>query len=168
MPTPPVRTCATKHASGAVEKPTCVACAAVLSIVPTTTGATRTAGQVLPQMQGRLDGIAMRVPVPDGSIVDLVARLHQEVQGPDEVNQAFAKAAGDATYRGVLEYTEKPLVSADIVGNPASCVFSATDTLASSHMVKVLGWYDNEWAYAARLVDLVELLIRTGADHFDT
>jgi glyceraldehyde 3-phosphate dehydrogenase len=131
-------------------------------------GATRAAGQVLPQMQGRLDGIAMRVPVPDGSIVDLVARLHQEVQGPDEVNQAFAKAAGDATYRGVLEYTEKPLVSADIVGNPASCVFSATDTLASSHMVKVLGWYDNEWAYAARLVDLVELLIRTGADHFDT
>jgi glyceraldehyde 3-phosphate dehydrogenase len=142
--------------------------AAALSIVPTTTGATRAVGQVLPQLRGRLDGIAMRVPVPDGSIVDLVARLHQEVQGPDEVNQAFAKAAGDATYRGVLEYTEKPLVSADIVGNPASCVFSATDTLASSQMVKVLGWYDNEWAYAARLVDLVELLIRTGADHFDT
>ena len=106
-PTPPVRTCSTKHASGAVEKPTYVAYAAVLSIVSTTTGATRAAGQVLPQMQGRLDGIAMRVPVPDGSIVDLVAELRQEVQGPDEINQAFAKAAADATYRGVLEYTEE-------------------------------------------------------------
>ena len=79
----------------------------MLSIVSTTTGATRAAGQVLPQMQGRLDGIAMRVPVPDGSIVDLVAELRQEVQGPDEINQAFAKAAADATYRGVLEYTEE-------------------------------------------------------------
>ena len=131
--------------------------AAAVSIVPTTTGASRAVGDVMPQLAGRLDGIALRVPVPDGSIVDLVATLDQDTTR-DEVNEAFADAAHDTSYRGVLEYTDKPLVSHDIVGNPASCVFSAHDTMANGRMVKVLGWYDNEWGYAHRLADLVELM----------
>jgi glyceraldehyde 3-phosphate dehydrogenase len=131
--------------------------AAAVSIVPTTTGASRAVGEVLPQLAGRLDGIALRVPVPNGSVVDLVATLGRETTS-DEVNEAFADAVHDKSYRGVIEYTEKPLVSHDIVGTPASCVFSARDTLASGHVVKVLGWYDNEWGYANRLVDLVELM----------
>jgi glyceraldehyde 3-phosphate dehydrogenase len=97
------------------------------------------------------------VPVPDGSIVDLVATLGRDTTS-DEVNEAFADAAVDKSYRGVIEYTEKPLVSHDIVGNPASCIFSARDTMANRRMVKVLGWYDNEWGYANRLVDVVELM----------
>jgi len=131
--------------------------AAAVSIVPTTTGASRAVGEVLPQLAGRLDGIALRVPVPIGSIVDLVATLGRETTS-GEVNEAFADAVHDKSYRGVIEYTEKPLVSHDIVGNPASCVFSAHDTMARGRVVKVLGWYDNEWGYANRLVDLVELV----------
>lgn len=132
--------------------------AAPLSIVPTSTGATRALGQVLPQLEGRLDGLALRVPVPDGSITDLVVTTREPVEGPDQINAIFAAAASDPSYRGVIEYNEAPLVSADIVGNPASCVFSARDTMARGHMVKVLGWYDNEWAYACRLADLLALL----------
>jgi glyceraldehyde 3-phosphate dehydrogenase len=131
--------------------------AAALSIVPTSTGASRAVGEVLPQLAGRLDGIALRVPVPNGSVVDFVATLERNAN-IEEVNQAFADAVYDKSYRGVIEYTEEPLVSRDIVGNPASCVFSARDTMASGHVVKVLGWYDNEWGYANRLVDLVELM----------
>ena len=131
--------------------------AAAVSIVPTSTGASRAVGEVLPHLAGRLDGIALRVPVPDGSIVDLVATLGRDTTS-DEVNEAFADAAVDKSYRGVIEYTEKPLVSHDIVGNPASCIFSARDTMANRRMVKVLGWYDNEWGYANRLVDVVELM----------
>jgi glyceraldehyde 3-phosphate dehydrogenase len=131
--------------------------AAAVSIVPTSTGASRAVGEVLPQLAGRLDGIAMRVPVPNGSVVDLVATLGRDTTS-DEVNEAFADAVHDKSYRGVIEYTNKPLVSRDIVGNPASCVFSAGDTMASGRVVKVLGWYDNEWGYANRLVDLVELM----------
>jgi glyceraldehyde 3-phosphate dehydrogenase len=131
--------------------------AAAVSIVPTSTGASRAVGEVLPQLAGRLDGIALRVPVPNGSIVDLVATLGRETTS-DEVNDAFADAVDDKSYRGVIEYTEKPLVSHDIVGNAASCVFSARDTMAGGRVVKVLGWYDNEWGYANRLVDLVELM----------
>jgi glyceraldehyde 3-phosphate dehydrogenase len=114
-------------------------------------------GDVLPQLAGRLDGISLRVPVPIGSIVDRVAVLGRDTTS-DEVNEAFADAAHDKSYRGVMEYTEKPLVSHDIVGNPASCVFSARDTMAKGRVVKVLGWYDNEWGYANRLVDLVEFM----------
>ena len=132
--------------------------AAALSIVPTSTGASRAVGEVLPQLAGRLDGISLRVPVPDGSIVDLVATLQRNVTIED-VNEAFFDAVQDKSYRGVLEYTEKPLVSHDIIGNPASCVFSARDTMATGRVVKVLGWYDNEWGYANRLVDLVELMV---------
>jgi glyceraldehyde 3-phosphate dehydrogenase len=134
--------------------------AAALSIVPTSTGASRAVGAVLPEIAGRLDGTALRVPVPDGSIVDLVAVLDHDVT-TDEVNQAFDVAARDDSYRGVLEYSDKPLVSHDIIGNPASCVFSPRDTMAHRRLVKTLGWYDNEWGYANRLLDLVELMAKT-------
>jgi glyceraldehyde 3-phosphate dehydrogenase len=128
--------------------------AAALSIVPASTGAARAIGLVLPELQGRLDGTALRVPTPVGSITDLSAEVRQ-VASPDDLNAAFAEAAQDAAYRGVLEYSDEPLVSADIVGNPASCIFSARDTMANGNLVKVLGWYDNEWGYSNRLVDLV-------------
>jgi glyceraldehyde 3-phosphate dehydrogenase len=128
--------------------------AANLSIIPNTTGAARAIGLVLPELKGKLDGTALRVPTPTGSITDLSANLAKPAT-IDEVNEAFAKAAADTSYRGVLEYSEEQLVSADIVGNPASCIFSAIDTMANGRMVKVLGWYDNEWGYSNRLVDLV-------------
>jgi glyceraldehyde 3-phosphate dehydrogenase len=131
--------------------------AAALSIIPNSTGAARAIGTVLPELKGRLDGTALRVPVPTGSITDLVATLSADTT-KEEVNAAFAEAAGAASYRGVLQYTEEPLVSADIVGNPSSCIFSSLDTMAMGRMVKVLGWYDNEWGYSNRLVDLVEFL----------
>ncbi|MGH8983099.1 MAG: type I glyceraldehyde-3-phosphate dehydrogenase [Acidimicrobiia bacterium] len=131
--------------------------AAALSIVPNTTGAARAIGLVLPDLKGRLDGMSLRVPTPTGSITDLVANLSKDAS-VEEVNAAFAEAANDARYRGVLEYSEEPLVSADIVGNPASCIFSAVDTMANGNMVKVLGWYDNEWGFSNRLIDLIEFV----------
>jgi glyceraldehyde 3-phosphate dehydrogenase len=131
--------------------------AAGLSIIPSSTGAARAIGEVVPALKGRLDGMALRVPVPVGSITDLVATLEQDVT-VDDVNAAFAKAAGSSSFRGVLEYTDDPLVSADIVHNPSSCIYSARDTMAAGRMVKVLGWYDNEWGYSNRLVDLVAFL----------
>jgi glyceraldehyde 3-phosphate dehydrogenase len=134
--------------------------AAALSIIPASTGAAKAIGLVLPELKGRLDGTSLRVPTPTGSITDLVANLSQEAS-VDEVNAAFAEAANDASYRGVLEYTEEPLVSADIVGNPASCIFSAIDTMANGDTVKVLGWYDNEWGYSNRLIDLVEFVAQS-------
>src|SRR5438132_6433366 len=131
--------------------------AAALSIIPNSTGAARAIGTVLPELKGRLDGMALRVPVPTGSITDLVATVGAETT-KEEVNQAFAEAAGAASYRGVLQYTEEPLVSADIVANPASCIFSAVDTMVNGRFVKVLGWYDNEWGYSNRLVDLAAFI----------
>jgi glyceraldehyde 3-phosphate dehydrogenase len=128
--------------------------AAALSIIPSTTGAARAIGLVLPELKGRLDGTSLRVPTPTGSITDLSAVLGTEAS-TDDVNTAFREAAGDASYKKVLEYSDEPLVSADIVGNPASCIFSALDTMSNGNMVKVLGWYDNEWGYSNRLVDLV-------------
>jgi glyceraldehyde 3-phosphate dehydrogenase len=128
--------------------------AAALSIIPNTTGAARAIGLVLPELQGKLDGTALRVPTPTGSITDLSASLANPAS-VDEVNDAFAKAAADPAYRGVLEYSEEQLVSADIVGNPASCIYSAVDTMANGPLVKVLGWYDNEWGYSNRLIDLI-------------
>ena len=127
--------------------------AAALSIVPNSTGAARAIGSVLPDLKGKLDGMALRVPVATGSITDLVAIVGAET-ARDEVNQAFAEAAGAASFGGVLQYTDETLVSADIVLNPASCIFSAPDTMVNGRMVKVLGWYDNEWGYSNRLVDL--------------
>ena len=128
--------------------------AANLSIIPASSGAARAIGQVLPALNGRLDGAALRVPTPTGSITDLSAEIrgHASV---DDLNAAFAEASNDPSYRGVLEYSDEPLVSADIVGNPASCIFSARDTMITGNLVKVLGWYDNEWGYSNRLVDLV-------------
>jgi glyceraldehyde 3-phosphate dehydrogenase len=131
--------------------------AAALSIIPSSTGAAKAIGLVLPELKGKLDGISLRVPTPTGSITDLVAVLHAD-PSIDAINDAFAAASGNPSYRGVLEYSDQPLVSADIVQNPASCIFSAIDTMANGKMVKVLGWYDNEWGYSNRLVDLVEFV----------
>ena len=131
--------------------------AAALSIIPSSTGAAKAIGLVLPALDGKLNGLSMRVPTPTGSITDLVAVLGESASA-DDVNEAFAAAANAASYKSVLTYTEEPLVSADIVGNPASCIFSATDTMANGSMVKVLGWYDNEWGFSNRLVDLSAFL----------
>ena len=126
------------------------------NIVPTSTGAARTAGVIYPELQGKVDGMSMRVPVPDGSITDFVARLDTEVSA-DDVNAAFKQAA-DGDLSGVLEYSEAPIVSSDIVGNPASCIFDSPLTMANGDSVKVLGWYDNEWGYSNRTVDLVQYM----------
>jgi glyceraldehyde 3-phosphate dehydrogenase len=130
--------------------------AAAMSIVPTTTGAAQAASLALPEMEGRLSGMALRVPIPDGSITDLTLILSKEVT-KDEVNAAM-KAAADGPLDGILEYSEAPLVSIDIVGNPHSCIFDAPSTLASGKLVKVLGWYDNEWGYSTRLAEAVRYI----------
>ncbi|MGO9874281.1 MAG: type I glyceraldehyde-3-phosphate dehydrogenase [Acidimicrobiia bacterium] len=131
--------------------------AAALSIIPNSTGAARAIGLVMPALKGKLDGMSLRVPTPTGSITDLVAILRDDVDIAS-VNDAFLAGSNDESYRGVLEYSDEPLVSADIVGDAASCIFSSLDTMANGRMVKVLGWYDNEWGYSNRLVDLVEFL----------
>ncbi len=131
--------------------------AAAINIIPTSTGAARATSLAMPELEGRLDGIALRVPVPDGSITDLVAVLGSEV-GVDDVNNAYREASQSSSLRDVLEYTEDPIVSSDIVGNPHSCVFDAASTMANGRLVKVLGWYDNEWGYSNRLVDVTELV----------
>ncbi|MFM7059776.1 MAG: type I glyceraldehyde-3-phosphate dehydrogenase [Actinomycetes bacterium] len=131
--------------------------AAALSIIPSSTGAAKAIGLVLPNLKGRLDGMALRVPTPTGSITDLTAELKVEAS-VEEINAAFARAAADPSYRGVLQYSEEPLVSADIVGNASSCIFSAVDTSTNGNLVKILGWYDNEWGYSNRLVDLVRFI----------
>ncbi len=132
--------------------------AAALSIIPSSTGAAKAIGLVLPELKGRLDGLALRVPTPTGSITDLVAVVKNDAS-KEAINEAFAAAASAASYRGVLEYSAEDLVSADIVGNPSSCIFSSVDTMANGRMVKVLGWYDNEWGYSNRLVDVVDFVI---------
>src|ERR687897_3920178 len=120
--------------------------AAAVNIVPASTGAARAIGEVIPELKGKLDGMAMRGPVPDGSVTDLVVVLGREVTA-DEVNEAFEKAADADGWDGILEYTEDPIVSSDIVGNPASCIIDGLSTLAHGNQVKVIGWYDNEWGY---------------------
>ena len=131
--------------------------AAAMSIIPTTTGAARAASLALPQMDGKLDGGALRVPIPDGSITDLTVTLDRDVT-VEEVNEAF-RAAAEGELKGILEYSTDPLVSIDIVGNPHSCIFDAPSTLAIGNLVKVMGWYDNEWGYSNRLA---ELTVRVG------
>ena len=127
--------------------------AAAENIIPTTTGAAKATALVLPQLKGKLDGIAMRVPVPTGSVTDLVLELSREVT-KEEVNAAFQKAA-EGELKGILEYTEDPIVSSDIVNAPASCTFDSSLTMVQEgKSVKVIGWYDNEWGYSNRLVDL--------------
>jgi glyceraldehyde 3-phosphate dehydrogenase len=126
------------------------------NIVPTSTGAARTAGVIYPELKGKVDGMAMRVPVPDGSITDFTATLSGEAS-VEEVNGAFRQAA-EGELSGILEYSEAPIVSSDIVGNPASCIFDSALTMANGGSVKVLGWYDNEWGYSNRTVDLVQYM----------
>jgi glyceraldehyde 3-phosphate dehydrogenase (phosphorylating) len=131
--------------------------AAAINIIPTSTGAARTTGVVIPHLKGKVDGLAMRVPIPDGSVTDLVATLNREAS-VEEVNAAYRSAAERGPLAGKLVYTEDPIVSSDIVGSPASCTFDALSTMAMGTMVKVLGWYDNEWGYSHRLVDLTTLV----------
>ncbi|GAB4275595.1 MAG: type I glyceraldehyde-3-phosphate dehydrogenase [Coriobacteriia bacterium] len=128
--------------------------AAAMSIIPTSTGAAKAIGLVVPELAGKLDGMAMRVPTPDGSVVDLVAELDRDVTA-DEVNAAMKEAA-EGPLAGILEYTEDPIVSIDVVGNPASSVFDAGSTMAQGNMVKVVSWYDNEWGYSNRVKDLIK------------
>jgi glyceraldehyde 3-phosphate dehydrogenase len=131
--------------------------AATLNIIPTTTGAAKAVGKVLPQLKGKLDGMAMRVPVPDGSTVDLVVELNTPVT-VEEVNAAVARAAA-GPMRKIVQYSEAPLVSTDIIGNPHSSIFDAPSTLVlGGNKVKLLAWYDNEWGYSQRVVDLIERL----------
>jgi glyceraldehyde 3-phosphate dehydrogenase len=130
--------------------------AAAISMVPTTTGAAKATALALPEMKGRLDGYAMRVPVPSGSATDLTLLLSQEVT-KEELNAAV-KAAADGPLQGILEYTEDPIVSVDIIGNPHSCIFDSGVTLAAGKMVKVLGWYDNEMGYSTRLADFTKFV----------
>jgi glyceraldehyde 3-phosphate dehydrogenase len=130
--------------------------AAAQNIIPTTTGAAKATALVLPELKGKMDGRAMRVPVADGSITDLTAQLNREVT-TDEVNAAF-RAAAEGPLKGYLHYTEDEIVSSDIVGSPASCVFDASLTMAFGDQVKIFGWYDNEWGYSNRLADLAALV----------
>jgi glyceraldehyde 3-phosphate dehydrogenase len=130
--------------------------AAAINITPASTGAARATGLVLESMKGKLDGTALRVPVPDGSITDFVGVLNRDVTVA-EVNDAFRAAASSGPLAAVLEYSEDPLVSSDIVGSPASCTFDSKLTMAMGNLVKVLGWYDNEWGYSNRLVDITRI-----------
>jgi glyceraldehyde 3-phosphate dehydrogenase len=130
--------------------------AAAINIVPTSTGAAKAIGLVLPELNGKLDGYALRVPIPTGSATDLTATVSRDTS-VEEVNAAF-KAAADGPLKGYLSYTEDPIVSADIVTDPSSCIFDAGLTKVIGDQVKVVGWYDNEWGYSNRLVDLVKLV----------
>jgi glyceraldehyde 3-phosphate dehydrogenase len=129
--------------------------AGALNIVPASTGAAKAASLVLPELKGKLHGMALRVPIPVGSVTDLVVELERPATAED-VNNAFKEAAGSDRMRGILVYTEDPIVSSDIVGNPASCTIDGLVTMAiGGNMVKVLGWYDNEWGYSNRIIDLI-------------
>jgi glyceraldehyde 3-phosphate dehydrogenase len=132
--------------------------AAAQNIIPTTTGAAKAVGKVIPALKGKLDGMALRVPVPDGSCVDLVAELKKEAT-VDEINAAI-KAAANGKMKGILEYTEEPIVSSDIIGNPASSIFDAKCTMVNGKMVKIVSWYDNEWGYSQRTVDIMEKMAK--------
>lgn len=134
--------------------------AASLSIIPTTTGAAKALGEVIPEVAGKFDGIALRVPVPDGSITDLTVELEKEVT-KDQINSAFKEA--EKKMEGILQYTEEPIVSVDIIDNPHSCILDAASTMVlgeKSNIVKVFGWYDNEWGYSCRLVDLMKFILK--------
>jgi glyceraldehyde 3-phosphate dehydrogenase len=132
--------------------------AAATNLIPTSTGAAKAIGLVIPELQGKVDGISIRAPVPDGSIVDLVAHLGAEVE-VDEVNARFAEVADKDGFTGILRYSDDPIVSTDIIGSEYSSIFDSELTMAKGNEVKVFGWYDNEWGYSCRLVDLVERLL---------
>ena len=129
--------------------------AAAINLIPTSTGAARAIGLVLPDLAGKIDGIAMRAPVPDGSVVDLVVRVGRETT-VEEVNGVVREVADAGPLEGILRYTDEPIVSSDVVGSSYSCIFDSALTMASGTLVKVFGWYDNEWGYSCRLSDLVE------------
>lgn len=128
--------------------------AAAMNIIPTTTGAAKALSLVMPEMKGRLDGISFRVPVADGSITDFTAVLSKAAT-KDDVNAAFKAAATEGPLKDYLEYSTEPLVSSDIIGNPHSCIFDSLSTMVIGNTVKVVGWYDNEWGYSNRIVDLM-------------
>ena len=132
--------------------------AAAINLIPTTTGAAKAIGIVMPHLQGKVDGVSVRAPVPTGSLTDLVVTLGREVT-KDEVNAAYRAAADDGPLAQVLQYSEDPLVSTDIVGNQHSCIFDSLMTMSHGRTVKVFGWYDNEWGYSCRLVDIVGKLV---------
>jgi glyceraldehyde 3-phosphate dehydrogenase len=132
--------------------------AAAVNIIPASTGAARAIGEVIPELKGKLDGMAMRVPVPDGSVTDLVCVLTRP-GSRDEVNEAFRSAAASDGWEGILAYTEDPIVSSDIVGNSNSCIVDGLSTMSHGNQVKVIGWYDNEWGYSCRLVDLIDRVL---------
>jgi glyceraldehyde 3-phosphate dehydrogenase len=132
--------------------------AAAVNLIPTSTGAARAIGLVIPELQGKVDGISIRAPVPDGSIVDLVAHLGEEVS-VDEVNAKFAEVADKGPLEGILRYEDDPIVSTDVVGSSYSSIYDSELTMVNGNEVKVFGWYDNEWGYSCRLVDLVERLL---------
>jgi glyceraldehyde 3-phosphate dehydrogenase len=129
--------------------------AAAINLIPTTTGATRALGTVMPELEGKIGAMAIRAPIPVGSLVDLVVELSRPV-GRDEVNAAFREAAETGPLSGIIRYANEPLVSSDIVRSQYSCVFDSQLTMSEGELVKVFGWYDNEWGYSCRLVDLVE------------
>ena len=138
--------------------------AAAINLIPTSTGAAKAIGLVLPHLQGKVDGISVRAPVPTGSVTDLVVTLGRDVT-KDEVNAAFSSAASEGSLADYLEYSEDPLVSRDIVGNPNSCIFDSQLTMTQGRTAKVFGWYDNEWGYSCRLVDLMgRLLLVSGVE----
>jgi len=132
--------------------------AAAINLIPTSTGAAKAIGLVLPHLKGKVDGVSVRAPVPTGSLTDLVVTLGREVT-KDEINEAYAAAASSGPLADVLHYSEDPLVSTDIVGNPNSCIYDSLMTMAHGNTAKVFGWYDNEWGYSCRLVDLVGKLL---------
>jgi glyceraldehyde 3-phosphate dehydrogenase len=133
--------------------------AAAINLIPTSTGAAKAIGLVLPDLQGKVDGMSMRAPVPTGSVVDLVVRVSRETS-VDEVNEAFRAAAGSGPLEGLLQYTDDPIVSTDVRRSPYSCIFDSDLTMVNGTLVKVFGWYDNEWGYSCRLVDLVDQMAR--------
>jgi glyceraldehyde 3-phosphate dehydrogenase len=132
--------------------------AAAINLIPTSTGAARAIGLVLPDLEGKIDGMSMRAPVPTGSVVDLVVRVGRETTA-EEVNELFEAKADTGPLTGILRYTDEPIVSSDIVHSPYSCIFDSGLTMANEQLVKVFGWYDNEWGYSCRLVDLVGKLL---------
>lgn len=132
--------------------------AAAVSQIPTTTGAAKSIGKIIPELKGKLDGVAVRVPTPTGSLVDLVAVLKKEATR-EEINAAM-KAAAEGPMKGILEYTEDPIVSCDVIHSPASSIFDALSTMVNGKMVKVFSWYDNEWGYSCRVVDLIPMVMK--------
>jgi glyceraldehyde 3-phosphate dehydrogenase len=133
--------------------------AAAINIIPTTTGAAKAIGEVIPELKGKLDGMSMRVPVANGSVTDLVALVKKRVSIED-INNVM-KAAANNELKGILEYCEDPIVSSDIIDNEHSCIFDARSTyVVDGNLIKVIGWYDNEWGYSNRMVDLIELIAK--------